>query len=122
MPSVSIAFGVILILIGVLGYVYGMAEGHASITALIPSAFGAVLLVIGFIARSNEGLRKHLMHAAVIVALLGFLIPGWRLLSKLSELTLSAAVLSQLAMAIACLIFVILAVRSFIEARRNRTL
>lgn len=121
MPTVSIAFGVILILIGVLGYVYGMAEGRASVTALIPAAFGVVLLVIGIIARSNEGLRKHLMHAAVIVALLGFLIPAVRLLSKLSDLTLSAAVLSQVAMAIACLIFVILAVRSFIEARRNRT-
>ena len=121
MPTVSIACGTLLILIGLVGYLYGMTTGHASPTALIPAAFGLVLLILGFVARSNEGLRKHLMHAAVIIGLLGFLIPAWRLLSKLSEVTLSAAFLSQLSMAVVCLVFVILAVRSFIAARRNRT-
>jgi hypothetical protein len=59
------------------------------------------------------------MHAAVIVALLGFLLPLGRLLSKLSDLTLSAAVISQAAMSLVCLIFVVLAVRSFIAARAS---
>jgi hypothetical protein len=120
MPSVSITCGMLLILIGVVGYAYGMTSGHASITALIPAAFGIVLLILGFVAKSSDGLRKHLMHAAVIVGLIGFLIPAWRLLSKISEITMSAAFLSQLSMALVCLVFVILAVRSFIEARRNR--
>src|SRR4051812_31636718 len=120
MPSVSITCGMLLILIGVVGYAYGMTSGHASITALIPAAFGIVLLILGFVAKSSDGLRKHLMHAAVIVGLIGFLIPAWRLLSKISEITMSAAFLSQLSMALVCLVFVVLAVRSFIEARRNR--
>ena len=119
MPSISIACGTLLILIGVLGYVNGVLTGHASITALIPAFFGIAILVLGFAARMRENLRKHLMHAAVVIALLGFILTAGRLVSKLGELTYSAAVVSQVSMALVCLLFVILAVRSFIDARRT---
>ena len=109
----------LLSLIGIMGYVYGVMNGNASLTALIPFAFGTVLEALGFIAKSNEGLRKHLMHAAVVVALLGFFMTAGRLLMKMSELTLSPAVISQLAMSAVCLVFVILTVNSFVSARRN---
>ena len=89
----------------------------ASLTALIPAAFGIVIAGVGAIAAAKPDLRKHLMHVAVIVGLLGFLIPAIRLLMKIGQLTMSAAVVSQLAMALVCLVFVILAVRSFIAAR-----
>ena len=121
MPSVSITCGIVLILIGVSGYIYGLATGHASITAFIPAIVGILLAILGFAARSKENLRKHLMHAAVLIGLIGFLLPAGRLLSKISELTFSAAVVSQVLMALVCLLFVVLAVRSFIEARRSRT-
>jgi hypothetical protein len=120
MPSTSIVTGFLLVLIGAVGYLYGLSGGNASITALIPAFFGIVLFLLGILARSAENMRKHLMHAAVIVALLGFILPAGRLISKLSGLTLSAAVLSQLAMALVCLVFVVIAVRSFIAARRDR--
>ena len=120
MPSTSIACGTLLILIGVLGYVNGVMTNHASITALIPAAFGLLLFLLGVFARRSEGLRKHLMHAAVIVALLGFIATAGRLLSKLGELSYSAAVVSQVSMALVCLLFVILAVKSFMDARRER--
>jgi hypothetical protein len=96
-----------------------MLGGNASITALIPAFFGLVIALLGAVAKSNENLRKHLMHAAVMVGLIGFIIPAFRLLSKLGDLTLSAAVVSQLAMALICLIFVILCVQSFVNARRS---
>ncbi len=120
MPSTSITFGGLLILIGIIGYAYGMRDGSASLTAFIPSVFGIILVALGAAARSSENMRKHLMHAAVIVALLGFIIPLARLLPKFSELVLSAAVLAQITMSLVCLVFVILSVRSFIDARRNR--
>ena len=119
MPSTSIACGTLLVLIGILGYVNGVMTNHASVTALIPAFFGIVLLLLGIVARKNEGLRKHLMHAAVLVALLGFLASAGRLLSKVSEITYNAAVVSQVSMALVCLLFVILAVKSFIDARRR---
>ncbi len=119
MPATAIWFGRILVLIGVAGYAWGLYGGNASLTAMIPAAFGVVLMLLGHLAVVKENLRKHLMHAAVIVALLGFIMPSGRLISKLSDLTLSAAVISQIAMSLVCLLFVILAVRSFIAARKS---
>ena len=117
MPNTSIIFGSLLVLIGVIGYCYGLMNGNASLTALIPAAFGVVMAILGFAARSNQRLRKHLMHAAVLVALLGFIMTSGRLLMKINELSLGAALISQLSMAVVCLVFVILAVRSFVAAR-----
>lgn len=119
MPSTSIISGILLILLGIAGYIYGTANGNASLTALIPAAFGLLLAIFGFIGKQNESLRKHLMHAAVLVALLGFLIPTVRLASQAGNLSVSFAVVSQALMALICLFFVILSVQSFINARRN---
>lgn len=119
MTKISIVCGIILTVIGVAGYGYGISAGNASITALIPAFFGLALLACGVIAQASEGLRKHLMHVAVVVALIGFILTAGRLAMKLSELTISPAVLSQASMALVCLIFVILAIRSFAAARRN---
>ena len=120
MPSTAIISGILLILIGIIGYVFSIMDGNTSLTALIPAAFGLLLAIFGFIAKSNEGLRRHLMHAAVIVGLLGFLIPAGRILSKISDIKVSLAVFSQAAMALICLVFVILSIKSFIDARKNR--
>ena len=120
MPSTSIVSGVLLILIGIAGYLFSIADGNTSLTALIPAAFGLLLVIFGFVARTNENLRKHLMHAAVVVALLGFLIPTARILSKIGDFKVSLAVMSQVSMALVCLLFVVLGVRSFILARQNR--
>lgn len=118
MPSVSIWIGRILLIIGIAGYAYGFFNGNASITAMIPAFFGIVLTVLGHVAVAKETLSKHLMHAAVLVALLGFMLPAGRVISKIKEVTLSAAIVSQISMAVVCLIFVVLAVRSFVNARK----
>jgi hypothetical protein len=96
-----------------------MLDGKASVTALIPAFFGIVIAVLGAFAKSNEGLRKHLMHAALTVALLGFVIPAFRLLSNLDGLTFSAGVIAQAAMTLICLMFLILGIQSFVNARRS---
>ncbi len=119
MPSTAIISGVLLILIGIAGYVFSLIDGYTSVTALIPAAFGILLVIFGSLAKSKENLRKHLMHAAVLVGLLGFLIPTYRLVSQMSNLKVSLAVLSQAAMALICLFFVILSIQSFVNARRE---
>jgi uncharacterized membrane protein (UPF0136 family) len=121
LPNITIAIGVLLILVGLIGY---FATGGVSPTALIPSAIGLVITIAGALALS-EGRRKHAMHAAVAIALLGFLgtVKG---LAKLPILLANgvverpAAVVSQSITAILCIILVGLGVRSFIAARRNR--
>lgn len=120
MPNTSITFGILLVIIGSSGYLYGMNSGNASVTALIPAFFGIVLVLCGAVARASEGLRKHLMHIAVVIALLGFILTAGRLLMKASELSMSPAVLSQASMALVCIVFVILAIRSFAAARSSR--
>ncbi|MGI9035635.1 MAG: hypothetical protein ACR2GD_06310 [Pyrinomonadaceae bacterium] len=142
MPSASIVSGVLLILLGIFGYVFSLIDNHASLTALIPAAFGLLLVIFGWLAKSKENLRKHLMHAAVLVALVGFVIPAARVLSNLISVLsmtspaltssesagigatggkiISLAILSQIIMALICLVFVILSVKSFVDARRNR--
>ena len=118
MPNTAIWFGRLLLLVGIIGYAYGMSVGNASVTAFIPAAFGILLMLFGHLAIRSEGARKHLMHAALVVALIGFIVPAARLVSKMADLTMSAAVVSQLAMAVICLLFVILGIRSFAAARR----
>jgi hypothetical protein len=119
MPTTSIAFGTLLILLGIIGYVYGLTQNAASVTALIPAFFGIVLVILGFLARTKENLRKHLMHAAVLVALIGFIAiiadfarTGWKFAA-------TAPVISKALMGLLCLLFVILCVKSFIDARRS---
>ena len=107
----------ILIVLGVASYV---ATGRTSVTALIPALFGAVLVVCALVARS-EAARKHAMHAAVAVGLIGALAAlGRGLPAALSGGATRPAVVSQLVMGVLLLIYVALGVQSFIAARKAR--
>jgi hypothetical protein len=118
MPGTTRIFGIILILLGVAS---SPPTGRTSVTALIPAFFGAVLLVCAIIARANEGARKHAMHAAVAVGLIGALAALARgLPAALGGDASRPAVMSQLAMGILLLIYVALGVQSFIAARKAR--
>ena len=116
----TLALGVALIIVGLAGY---FLTGAVSLTALIPAAFGLVLAGAGLIAR-NERMRKHAMHAAVLVALIGFLgsIRGVLQIGALLDGTAArpAAVVSQAIMAVLTLGYIVMAVRSFVQARASR--
>ena len=121
MANVTIGFGLVLAALGLGGYV---ATGRTSLTALIPLAFGLLLLVCGVLAR-QESLRKHAMHAAAALGLLGFLGP-LRVLPQMlhllggQDVPHRTAVLDQLAMMVLCGVFLALCIRSFVMARRAR--
>jgi hypothetical protein len=119
MPSTAILFGRLLILVGIIGYGYGMYNGNPSLTALIPAAFGLVMMILGHFAESKVNLRKHLMHVAVVIGLLGFLMPIGRILSKITDFSFTFATVMLLSMAILCLVFVLLCVKSFTTARKS---
>lgn len=121
MPAVTLLFAGLLIALGIAGYV---GTGMESPTALIPAGFGVVFAILGVLGR-NENIRKHVMHVAAVLALLGFLGSARGLLqlpSLLSggEVARPAAVVSQALMAVLCLVLEGLYVRSFIAARRAR--
>jgi len=118
MANVTIGFGVALMALGLGGY---FATGRAS---LIPLAFGILLLACGVLAR-REAWRKHAMHGAAVLALLGFLGP-LRVLPQMVALlggaavAHHAAVVDQLAMMLLCGVLLALCIRSFVVARRGR--
>lgn len=120
MAKVTIATGIILILLGI-GFFVGI--GESSYTALIPALFGLPILAFGLVAR-KESARKHAMHAAVLFGLLGFLgsfgmgLGKWRLMAQGVPVPRPLAAWEQLAMAIICGAFVVLCIVSFIKARR----
>lgn len=123
MPSTTIVCGVLLILIGVIGYVYGVMTGGSSPTALIPAMFGLILAILGFAAKSKESARKHIMHAAVFLGLIGFVATASSFLQIPALLAGTAdrpaAVVARVLMSVICLVFVFLCVKSFINARRS---
>ena len=122
MANTAIAFGAAFIALGLIGY---FGTGAASPTALIPCALGALLLLLGAIAR-NPARRKHAMHAAAIVGLIGFLGAG-RGLTKIAPLLAGEpverpnAVIAQAVMALLSLVFLAHCIKSFVDARRART-
>ena len=118
--------GTALVLI-ILGFAFFVATGSHAPTALIPAYFGIVLGILGLLANTEDSKRRMIMmHIAVTVGLLGVIIPGWRAASAFvassngATLVRPLAVKEEIAMAIICLIFVLMCVRSFIAARRLR--
>ena len=125
MPKIAMTVGVLLIVLGVGTYgaaAAGLTGGEVSKTALIPAGFGILLLLCGIVVQAKPNLRKHVMHVAALIGVLGVVGALMRPLRALSAGTfaLSLPVAAQLLMAALCAIFVVLCVKSFIEARKAR--
>lgn len=117
MGPVAIGFGVVLVVLGVGSY---LGTDRVSATALIPAYVGAALVVLGLLAL-REPWRKHAMHAAAVVGLLGCL--GG--LGRFAVVALrgdpgGAGALASLALGLLSGAFLALCVRSFIQARLAR--
>lgn len=123
MAKVTIAFAVLLIALGLVGF-FGTGAQHY--TALIPTWWGVALGIGGALAISpSESRRKIFMHINVTVGLLGFIgalvvaIQGYMHATSAGKAPDMIAFTAKLTMAGLLLIYVILCVRSFIAARRS---
>jgi uncharacterized membrane protein (UPF0136 family) len=123
LAKVTLVFAVLLIVLGLIGY-FGTGALHP--TALIPTWFGVALGVFGMLAISpSESRRKLFMHINVTIGLLGFIGAAFRAVQGFVHASSTGkpidpiAVGAQITMAVLLLIYVILCVRSFIEARRS---
>ena len=113
MPKPTLVFAALLIALGV-----GAFAISGSRTALLPAFFGGALAVLAALALAFAGARRHLMHAAAVVALLGALAPAAALViraAQMSPLALGVNV-GMLALSAALLAMM---VRSFIAVRRS---
>jgi len=123
MAKVTLGFAVVFIALGLIGFI---GTGSVHYTALIPAALGVLLGIFGALALSPDaGRRKLFMHINVTLGLLGFLgtIMGliqWFQMLGGAVVKNPPATESKAAMALLCLIYVALCVRSFIAARKTR--
>ncbi|GGH09648.1 hypothetical protein [Silvibacterium dinghuense] len=123
MAKLTITFGVVLIALGIFSF---LITGHHYPTSLIPAGFGLLLAIFGALANSDDAKKRMLhMHIAVTIGLLGFLGTAKSIVDYIEmmqgrQFLFPAAVEEKAAMAVLLLIFVLLCVRSFINARRAR--
>jgi hypothetical protein len=121
MPLVTIVIGSFLTVAGVIAY--AMTDA-ASLTALIPSVVGILMLMLGLLARADN-LRRHAIHAALVVALLGALGSAMNVI-RIGEVFAGTAerpvaIIVSTIMFVTLVVYVILGVMSFIRARRWKT-
>jgi len=121
MPIVTIIIAGLLITLGITTRVLSASP---SITVWIPAFLGGLLLIAGLLALKAEA-RKHAMHAAAMLALLGIagsvsaLVHLPALLSG-DEVQRPFAVAARSLTFVLCAVLLGLAVRSFIAVRRAR--
>jgi uncharacterized membrane protein YeaQ/YmgE (transglycosylase-associated protein family) len=125
MSRAAILFGILLIILGLVGYfapdtLGTVGENGTSPTALIPAAIGAVLLICGLIVEFAPKTRKHIMHLAALVGVLGAVGGVMPLQRNQMDMSKSGTV-AGLLMVILCALFVILCIRSFVLARIARS-
>ena len=107
-------------------------EFYKSWTAFIPGIIGIILIALVQAAEIKPNAKKHIMHVAVLIGLIGFIMLAFRMLpSAMSEMNwlkgetygiIHASSLKStvmLASAGLLLVFVILCVVSFITARKE---
>lgn len=120
MPLLTILIGAALVITGAVAY---FVSDTGSLTALIPAAVGLLLVIAGLIAR-NPKLRKHAIHGALAVALLGA-IGSLMNVAKLGDLIAGTAerpgaIISSTIMLVLLVALITAGARSFIAARRGR--
>ena len=117
MPATTRLIGIVLMIIGLASY---WLTGRTSITALIPAFFGVVFVILAYVAR-NESARRHAMHVAVAVGLLGVLGTLGRAIPAVMNGQLTRpAVIAQIVTGLVLGYYVFLGVQSFRAARRAR--
>src|SRR5262245_48557080 len=122
MPFYAIVFGGLLTVLGAIAFfspeVFGGDKPHSP-SAASPAYIGILLVLTGVAVLVKPALRKHAMHGAALLGLIGViggLVPAF--LNKFD--TAKASVLVGLTMSVLSAVFVGLCVKSFIDARKAR--
>ncbi len=116
MAKLAMIFGVLLVALGLAG-LYGSTSGGWRLW--VPAVAGVLLFVLGVVGL-KASFRRTAMHVASAVALIGLLITIPRLARLLADIFGDWERLSSATTAVLCGLFVVLAVKSFLDARRAR--
>jgi uncharacterized membrane protein HdeD (DUF308 family) len=119
MPAIAVVMGILLCVLGAVSAAAAHSHGKSLGTALIPLYLGVVFVLLGAVSMAKPTLRKHMMHALAMVALLGFLAAVGSAAARWS-VSSETAKASSGGMAIICALTLFFCIRSFIAARRAR--
>lgn len=117
MSVVTQLVGFILLMLGIGTW---LATGAEEFTALIPAFLGLPILLLGILADRNERARKHALHTALLLALIGLAgtLPTALGIGAMGDAN-DAAVIESLLTAVVCAVYLVAGVRSFVAARRD---
>ena len=113
MPKQTLIFAALLIALGLGAYFVSGSQ-----TALMPAYPGGLLAIFAGLALSFANARRHFMHAAAVVALLGALAPAAALVIRAAQMS-PLALSVNIGMLALCGILLVLMVQSFRAARRS---
>ncbi|MCC5863180.1 MAG: hypothetical protein JJT93_14870 [Gammaproteobacteria bacterium] len=114
MPKHTLVFAALLVVLGVGAFLWS-----GSRTALLPAYPGVVLALLGALALVFERGRRHLMHAAAVIALLGALAPAATLAIRAAQMS-PLALTVNIGMLALCAGLLALMIDSFLAVRRAR--
>lgn len=115
----TLFYGSFLLFLGVASY---LLTGRQSITALIPSFFGLIVLPMGLLSLAKPAQKRHFLHVSAALSLLGIFgtfkgLLGFIQMLSGAETARPEATMAQAAMCVASAIYLFFCVRSFIAAR-----
>ena len=117
MPLWSSLSGFFLVVLGIIFYLF--PEDKSSVTALIPSFIGLGLLIPGYLAYTNENMKMHAMHVAVLVALIGTLGGAMGIQDAIAG-DWSRPTIARMILLLTCGEYMIFSIMSFRQARVKR--
>jgi len=117
MPIVGIMQGFFLVVLGIIFYLF--PEDKSSVTALIPSFIGLGLLIPGYLAYTNENMKMHAMHVAVLVSLIGTVGGAMGIQDAIAG-DWSRPTIARMILLLTCGEYMIFSIMSFRQARVKR--
>ena len=120
MITLTIWTGGILTATGLAAY---LITGAESVTSLIPAVIGVLLLIAGGVGARVPGARRHAVHAALAIAVLGAL-GSLTNVAQIGDLISGdaerpAAIVVSVIMCVVLIAYLAVGIRSFVTARRK---
>lgn len=120
MPLATIAFGLILLVVSLATYA---AADDPPFIALLPAFLGLLALACGVASVVKKNLRMHFMHVAVLLALVGVVVPLWLMVQFLAVELRGDEGLKAIRIFVTVTVsglYLYAAIQSFVAARRKR--
>ncbi|MEM8737735.1 MAG: hypothetical protein AAGG38_04555 [Planctomycetota bacterium] len=116
LPLWTLALGLALNVVGVVSW---LLSGGDSWTPLIPAYVGGLFILAGALSFKQQ-LRKHVIHGALVLALLLGVFMSYEAINELLDNGSVRKLFAFQNTAVCCLIYIAVGIKSFLHARKLR--